>query len=259
MRDEENRSSPQFTGSTSRRRSLQAGPSLAPQRLNEQQPPSHQVMDETGVYAIPLSRGEPTLSESLWGEDFLAHLPIVIEGPTPVTAVRGEWDRVATFSEQFPGLREEAGECVLSPAMSRAKQRYVRSCCDLIEFWVEGEVVGVFIGNPEDWSTYYCRVIAFSRPGLGRAVMDEFAQRCIFEPLTRLGVQRLTGETAPTNVAMARWFMALGFLPTGQRLTERWGPILHFTKHLQVETKQAFLKRFGPNRVEIANDNHERR
>lgn len=225
----------------------------------ERRRPTPGAMEETGVFTAPNFARPPTLSETLWGEDILAHLPIVTQGEMPVRMVRGDWDRAVSFLEQFPGLREEAGYNVISPAMSLAKQRFFRRCCDLIEFWSEERLIGLFIGNPEDWSTYYCRIIAFNQPGSGGAVMQEFARRCCFEPLTRLGVERMIGDTSPTNTKMARWFMELGFVPTAQGLTERWGPFVRFTKYLQQGTQKAFLQRFGPNQVACANDNHERR
>lgn len=218
--------------------------------------PSVAVTDEgTGIFPTPAQR-EPTLSESLWGTCLYEGLPRLIDPRRELWAVRGDWARAGEFLKQFPGVREEAG-CVPSPQASLAKQRYIQNCCDVLEARRGDATVGIFIGAPDDWSTYYCRLLAFDPQVSARVTIRRFFQECLIGPLRNAGVERLVGETAPTNAIMIRWFTELGFQPTGQRLTERWGPFVQFTKYLREESGRAFMRRFAPNGlVEGANDNN---
>jgi ribosomal protein S18 acetylase RimI-like enzyme len=186
-----------------------------------------------------------SLSAQLWGLDFNALLPRTLSvGGT--RAVVGEIARVRTFlSESFPMLTEEALGTRSSAFVGDAKRRYLSSTCDLIELRHGDETVGAFVGAPEDWSTYYVRIFAvarqFQQPGLVRKLIRE----CIFEPLEAHGVQRIAADTSPANRAMSRLFSELKFHVTGQQLSDRWGPMVRYTKFLDAACEAAFLERFA--------------
>lgn len=190
-----------------------------------------------------------TLSHVLWGKDFLEHLPYRLSHKHDVEVVRGEWDRVQEFLSWFPELQERPRRGHASnPEVDQAKQVYFESFCDLMECRRRGETIGIFIGAPEDWSTYYCRVLAI-RPDLNtRSLLRRFSKECVEAPLRRLGVERLIGETGPSHTAMARLFLELGFHVTGQRLTERWGPLTRYTKFLDASCSEQFRHRYGAER-----------
>jgi hypothetical protein len=103
----------------------------------------------------------------------------------------------------------------------------------------------VIVGAPEDWSSYYIRIFAvlpaFQRPALTR----RFVRECLFEPLTACGVQRLVADTSPANLAMARGFSEMHFHVTGHQLSDRWGPLVRYTKFLDPACESVFLERFG--------------
>jgi len=188
----------------------------------------------------------PTQSEALWGADFLADAPRHLSGTSGVEVLRGDWDRASAFLRRFPMLAENLAES--QAHTSAAKRRYLRTFCDLIECRKDGQTVGVFIGAPEDWSTYYCRVLAVDPSFAVRPLLRRFTRECLERPLAQLGVDRLVGETGATNTAMSRWFIDLGFHVSGQRLTERWGPLTHFTTFLDRDCSQMFAHRYTQGR-----------
>ena len=192
------------------------------------------------------TRRARTQSEQLWGADFLADVPGRLSGNGDFEVMRGSWNRAATFLRRFPMLAEDSGRD--GSHGSRAKRRYLRTFCDLIECRQHGRTVGIFVGAPEDWSTYYCRVLAFDSGFALRPLLRRFARECLETPLAQLGVERLVGETGPMNTVMSRWFMDLGFHVSGQRLTERWGPLTHFTKFLNRDCSEMFAHRYTQGR-----------
>lgn len=186
-----------------------------------------------------------TLSKQFWGCDLSQRLPLTLT-QAGTQAVAGDITRIRTFLvEQFACLTEEASHAVQNELCSQAKRHYLASACDLIELRHAGETVGAIVGAPEDWATYYVRFFAlapdFQKPALTR----RFARECLFEPLAACGVPRICAETSPANRAMARLFSELSFLATGHQLSERWGPLVRYTKFLDPACESVFLQRFG--------------
>jgi Acetyltransferase (GNAT) family len=196
--------------------------------------------------AIPSPIGT-TLSRKVWGLDFTQGLPCVLSSDG-IEATAGELDRVLAFmAEQFPSLTEEVGGKRTKPheSTAAAKQWYLSAASDLIEVRHEGQTVGVLVGAPEDWGSYYVRVFAMS-PAFQRAgLIRRFARQCLFGPLQAHHVERVVADTSPTNLAMTRLFSELRFHVTGHQLSDRWGPLVRYTKFLDPACETAFCERFA--------------
>jgi hypothetical protein len=186
-----------------------------------------------------------TLSAKIWGFDLCKDLPRVLSS-NGVEALRGDPARARAFLiREFPTLTEEALGAEPSETVQDAKRWYLRTACDVIELQHAGETVGVFIGAPEDWSSYYVRIFAllprYQRPALIR----RFARECMFEPLRAARIERVIADTSPANIAMARCFSEQNFYFSGHQLSERWGPLVRYTHFLDPACEAAFLKRFA--------------
>jgi hypothetical protein len=188
---------------------------------------------------------QPTLSARLWGLDLSAGLPQVLS-TQGVEAVTGDLSRIRQFLlEQFPWFGEEHLGATPTECMVDAKRRYLITACDVIELRHEGRTVGALVGAPEDWSSYYVRVFAvvpaFQQPGLIR----RFVREHVFAPLIRHRIERVTADTSPSNIAMSRMFTELHFHVTGHQLSDRWGPLVRYTKFLDPACEAAFQRRFA--------------
>jgi ribosomal protein S18 acetylase RimI-like enzyme len=187
----------------------------------------------------------PKLSEKFWSLDLGARLPRVMSRDG-TEATTGDLDRIRSFLRRdFPSLTEEGLGNALSPMIAKTKRWYLGAACDLIELRHRGATVGAIIGAPEDWSTYYVRIFAvspsFQRPALTR----RYARECLVEPLAAHGVQRIVAETSPANLAMSRGLTELHFHVTGHQLSERYGPLVRYTRFLDPAAEAAFLSRFA--------------
>lgn len=185
-----------------------------------------------------------SLSATLWGLDLSQGLPRVLS-QDGIIATPGDLTRVRTFiAEEFPSFGEESLGATPSETIIDAKRWYLRSACDAIELRHEGRTIGVLVGAPEDWSSYYVRVCAvlqtYQRPGLVR----RFLRECLFDLLARHHVERVTADASPANLAVARWFSEMHFHVTGHQLSDRWGPLVRYTKFLDPACEAAFLRRF---------------
>ena len=186
-----------------------------------------------------------TLGGRLWGLDLTVGLPQVLS-TQGVEAVAGDMSRVRRFlTEHFPWLGEEALGACPTARMVDAKRVYFRTTCDVVELRHAGQTVGALLGAPEDWSSYYVRVFAvlpsYQHPGLIR----RFVRDHLFEPLMRHQVERVVADTSPSNIAMSRLFSELQFHVTGHQLSDRWGPLVRYTKFLDPACEAAFQRRFA--------------
>lgn len=186
-----------------------------------------------------------THSAQLWGFGLCDDLPRQLTSDG-IRAVAGSYERIRGFvAEQYAMFTEEGHGCQPSELAQKSKQAYLQTGCDLIGLMHGDKMVGLLVGAPEDWSSYYVRVFAllpeYQRPGLTR----RFVRECLFEPLARHGVERVVAETNPSNVAMTRLFSELGFFVTGNQLSDRWGPLIRYTRFLDPACEQQFHRRFG--------------
>jgi hypothetical protein len=196
----------------------------------------------SGTYRSPLP--PCTLSARFWGLDLCKGLPRLMSRDG-VEAVRGDLGRVRDFLvHEFPSFTEEELGAVPDPRMLDAKRLYLSTACDLVELRHEDRTVGVIVGAPEDWSSYYVRIFAvlpsYQRPALTR----RFGRECLFEPLAEHHVERVVAETSPTNLAMSRALSEMHFHVTGHHLSERWGALVRYTKFLDPAREAAFQQRF---------------
>jgi hypothetical protein len=199
--------------------------------------------EQSGTFRQPVSR---TLSDTFWRLDLTRGLPRELS-KDGIVCTAGEFKRVRNFLKRvFPTLTEEGlAAAPLDPRLLHTKQWYLGQACDLLELRKDGETVGVMIGAPEDWSTYYLRIYAIA-PEYQRPILTRrFAYECLLNRLAEHGVQRIVTDTSPTNLAAARRLCELQFHVTGQQLSERYGPLIRYTKFLDPDAEAAFISRFA--------------
>jgi hypothetical protein len=185
-----------------------------------------------------------TLSGQLWKLDLCRALPNVLTHDG-ITAMPGALTRIGSFlAREFPSFGEESFSAAPNEAIVDAKRWYLGSACDALELRHGEKTIGVFVGAPEDWSSYYIRVFAvipsYQRPALTRGFL-----RHVLDVLAAHHVERVSGDTSPANFAMARCVAELHFHVTGHQLSERWGPLVRYTKFLDPACEAAFLRRFA--------------
>lgn len=196
-----------------------------------------------------------SLSAKLWGLDLGEGLPRVLSHDG-ITAMPGDLTRVRSFlAAEFPSFGEETLGASPFESIINAKRWYLGSASDAIELRLADRTIGVLVGAPEDWSSYYIRVFAVIQLYQRPALIRRFGRECVFEPLALHHVERVVADTSPTNLAMARCFSELHFHVTGHQLSDRWGPLVRYTRFLDPACEAAFLKRFagiaagGPTRT----------
>jgi hypothetical protein len=202
-----------------------------------------ELAEGSGTFPTPQAR--TSLCEQFWNFDLCAHLPLTLTRDG-VEAVPGELQRIRDFLVvEFPTLTEEALGGRRGAPLAAAKRMYLESACDLIELRHRGRTVGAIVGAPDDWSSYYVRIYAIAREYQRPAVTRGFGRACLIDPLSAHQIERIVADVSPANIPMARGLCEMQFHVTGQQLSERWGPLVRYTRFLDARCEDAFLKLFS--------------
>jgi hypothetical protein len=200
-----------------------------------------QQTSTVSTVAAPRSAPQP-LSSRLWDLKWKKVLPWMFEDVAvePIT-----FDDAIPFMEKhYPRIfNSQSGEGrFLSDPLTETKRRFGAEM-DVFQFRAPEGVVGVIMGHPTDWSTYYFRSAAFLAEYRDRRLASRFLER-LCAPLREVGVERIEAECSPANMPMTRLFLAHGFMTTATVNSERWGTMLRFTKFLREEGEAVFLRQY---------------
>jgi GNAT superfamily N-acetyltransferase len=184
-----------------------------------------------------------TLSQRLWGLDFRAHLPWTLAGG--VTLEHGTTEDVLTFVRGHYAaiFAVDADDRRFLPdPPTEAKRRFLEAS-DRFLFRDGDTVIGLLVGNPIDWTSYYWRTVAFLPEHQGRGLLAAALERTD-EVMREAGIERVEGEAAPANYRQVRLLLRLGYCITGSTNSERWGSMLRLTRFLHDEGEHVFKTRF---------------
>jgi ribosomal protein S18 acetylase RimI-like enzyme len=214
------------------RRRVHSGPSASPplEQPDAPEPASERVPRET-------------LSKTLWGIDWSEHLPLRIRDDIVAHA--------STFEQSLPFVRdnyraifhEDAQSPFSTTRVNAKKERYYRLAGDFFEFKDGDKTVGLLVGTPVDWSTYYIRSAAVLPEYSGRGILQRYMP-AFFSVLRAAGIERVEADTQPSNLATMHILTRLSFNVTGTSLSERWGAQVHLTRFLDEGCEDVFLKQF---------------
>jgi ribosomal protein S18 acetylase RimI-like enzyme len=126
--------------------------------------------------------------------------------------------------------------------MTAAKRRFC-SETDIFLFRAEDRTVGLLMGHPTDWSTYYIRTTAFIEEYRARGLMRQFAVG-LWDALRDAGAARVETEVLPSNRPTLALLAKEGFIVTSAGVSERWGAMLRLTKFLATEPEEVFRRQF---------------
>ncbi|HJL17303.1 MAG TPA: GNAT family N-acetyltransferase [Sandaracinaceae bacterium LLY-WYZ-13_1] len=189
------------------------------------------------------SPDEEPLSKRFWRLDWADHLPWTLgEG---VTLEAAATETVLAFVQAHYAkifAVEDEGDRFWPDPMTPAKRRFL-DASDRFVFRAAGRPVGVLVGQPFDWSTYYWRTVAFLPSHQGRGLLAAALERTD-AAMREAGVERVEGEAAPVNYRQVRLLHRLGYCVTGSVNSERWGTLLRLTKFLAPKGRATFASRF---------------
>lgn len=187
------------------------------------------------------------LSEEIFGVEWSRHLPCPLGDGGAVL-------RVADHAAVQAFVREHR-DALVAPELAGSRfadleenaELKARFCARAMDSFVvenEGRTVGVFVGQPWDWSSYYMRYFAML-PGQ-RGFRTAMGIVDCFVPILRSAeIERLELDVSVSHLGQLQRMIGSGFYVTGTLQTERWGAMVHMTRFLSEPHEQVFLDQFS--------------
>jgi hypothetical protein len=181
-----------------------------------------------------------SLSQRLWGLDWERLLPWQIDD---VVVEPGSLEEALPFMrDHYTEIFSTGDGRFFTEMMSEAKRRFFAEM-DIFVLRVATETVGLVMGHPSDWSTYYVRSVALLAEHRARGVFPRFLEH-FYGPLRNAGVERIEADASPSNQAVIRLHISQGSIVTATGSSERWGAFVRFTKFLNEEPQNVFNRQF---------------
>lgn len=195
----------------------------------------------SGIFRC-IPRDQP-LSTRILGIDWTDHLPLQIaDGVTLTCASLDEAQEFASAHYAIIFGSDPQDQRFFVEPSTPAKARFLAES-DRFLFREGDRAIGLLIGHPTDWSTYYWRSVAFLSEHQGRGLLAAALEHTD-AVMGAAGVVRVEGDVAPNNYRQLRLLLRLGYSVTGSVNSERWGAMLRLTKHLTPEAEQIFTTQF---------------
>lgn len=190
-----------------------------------------------------------SFTQRIWSLDWGQHFPKTDRG-SDITYAVSHYDEFTQFMKDHHRLFQKdliQDTLFLMKDDRKSRSFYYREVGDFFVFRKGTQLAGVFCGHAMDWASYYLRW-AFVLPQYrGQGIWQKFL-KYFFSCLKNYDVDIVQGDVSPSNLVEIHLFTKLGFVITGQQLSERWGALLHFTKYLNEKNFTAFEFQFCTQR-----------
>jgi ribosomal protein S18 acetylase RimI-like enzyme len=184
------------------------------------------------------------MTEVLWNLDWTRHFPIDLTDDGITVCASGYDASLPFIREHYQSIfHEDATSATSTTRLNARKAHYYRWAADFFEIKQDERTIGLVIGNPVDWGTYYIRSAAvlpeFQCKKLVKSIL-----RSLFVHLAAVGVERVEADTSPSNLRVVHLLTSLDFNVTGTVLSDRWGAQVRLTRFLEAESEDVFLEQF---------------
>ena len=195
-------------------------------------------------------RMNKTFSEHIWDFSWSDYFPIVLNDADIVVEKSSDEDVLKFARENFATIygSEFNKSSFLWFDTSEPKNTYYKIAGDFFVFKDGQKTIGVFVGTPLDWGTYYLRNVSILPEYQGRKIYQKFLRRFL-NYLEELNLERIEGEISPANSASIHVLLKFGFTISGINLSERWGTLLKFVKYTSLKHHEVFFKQFCHSRI----------
>ena len=110
-------------------------------------------------------------------------------------------------------------------------------------FKKEGKIVGWFMGQLEDFETFYMRNTGVIPKHQNNGIYKAFLTH-LLKYLKELGYQKVSSQHSPDNARMFSLKMNNGFIIVGTENHDRWGTLVKMVRFLDLKRQKVYLKTF---------------
>lgn len=182
-------------------------------------------------------------AKDLWGLDWEKNLPVQVGEYSFHLSSYEEFVALKNQEDSFLVTSQNVSTNLLEETALQSKERFLDLHCDIFAFKKGDEVVGVCICNVLDWSAYYVRYLFVAEAhrfhNLNNLFSDFLEKNCFDH-----GVDKLVCEVSPANTNQVSRLSRIGWTPTGNSLSERFGSNILMTKFVSKAAQKVFNESF---------------
>src|SRR4051812_6212087 len=179
-----------------------------------------------------------SLSYRLYGLDWRKHFPVILNGGEIEVRYGTPQVGLEFYKSHYSEIFNPEGQvAVLNPKTEKAKLNYYKEAGDFFEFYYKQQLIGIFVGTPIDWSSYYFRNIAILPGHQGKRIGSQ-VEAYLIEVLKKYPIERIEGDVSATNARHMQILSKLNFIVTGVKFSDRWGGLIQLTRFLSEEQAQ---------------------
>ncbi len=134
--------------------------------------------------------------------------------------------------------------------MTEKKETFLRDKTDHFLFQKDGNVIGVVMGNPIDWCSYYIRYCAFEEKFQKLGIVQH-SFPVLIQSISSMGFQQIEIDVSPSNHPQIQVMNRTGFIISGQMNSEKWGSLIRFTKYIDTQRQKTFLSIFTQGKGDL--------
>lgn len=202
--------------------------------------------ESNAVFAYDTPIAHKTLSETIWNIDWNNYFPYSLDS-NDIIIKKESFETANSFIEKNKNItlpKNDLRSHFLINENYKLKLKYYKEICDVFSIYdKEDSIIGIYITEPIDWSSYYIRYTNLLPKSRGSNISVNFTNY-LLEILKKYPVDRLVCEVSPSNLRMVKRLSELKFNITGNSLSERWGSLITFTKFLNEKNEKFFISNF---------------
>lgn len=184
-----------------------------------------------------------SLSSRVWGIDWNNHFPLSIGRYTVELSSFEEFLKTKNHPGSFLVTSDNCHDHFIKDKNSQAKANYLNHACEYFAFKMNGVIVGFFMGEVMDWSTYYIRYIIIAKNHRSNNLTTLFFQE-LEKIMSEYELDKICLDVSSAHVSHVSRMSQIGYVCNGNMLSERFGSIIRLTKYIKEESWTVFNKSF---------------
>lgn len=185
-----------------------------------------------------------SLTERITGVNWQEHFPVLKENFEIRLSTMAECFGFMQSHSELKQQREQDGEGFVDELNHPNRQRYYEETVDYFAFYSrQGEMLGFFVCNLQDWSTYYIRYTWMNPKARGQGCVIGVIN-ALEKTLSPHGISRITADVSPSNFNSLAIMQRCQFNATGYSSHASHGVVVNYSKYINANVLHSFLNKF---------------
>lgn len=205
---------------------------------------------------VASNQKKQNLAQIVWGLNWEEHLPAKLGEYTLEKSDIREFLSLKSHPESFFITSDSSNDSFVKDQEATYKENFLEHVSDFFVIKNDQKVIGVVVCEIRDWSTYYLRYITISKDHRQHNLTKMFLH--FVESVLRIyPLDKITCDVSPANLKQISRMSEMGYVYTGNILSERFGASVQLTRFLQEKSWTVYNKNFMQSFYSHQNESNE--